>query len=613
MKRLLIFGDIVSAVSPDEKLATIAAALHEVSVLGAGIVRHEALVAAFIEAAELAQGIADAEFDDRQVDLNSPGRDASMSLLLALAPEIRRSWETGFRSSTDPISSSQAVSALSALLADLPPTIHCKRAEGYAHYALYPEAYLEAGLRLRIPGPLRVIGIRSIGVGLSALVATTSNGTAPLSLRPIGHPFQRTVAPGPEIADALLSDRAATFAIVDEGPGLSGSSFGAVADFLESNGVSRAKIHFFPSHAGDVGPGASEQHRVRWQGAARHVVDFDALIVHSANSSHRLESWVADITGPCVAPVEDVSFGRWRTHIFRSGSDWPPAHVQHERRKFLLRTQDGQWLLKFVGLGRIGTAKLPRARALYEAGFSPEVAGYRHGFMVQRWVADGRPLCVGEVYRSALVNHLGSYLGFRASHFEAGGDMGASLQTLMRMARHNTAEVCGPGLAQLFDGWNRCLPDLERRVRRIETDNRLHGWEWLISANGRLIKTDALDHHATHDLIGCQDAAWDVAGATVEFDLTPEEQYELCKLVERCSGRPMDRELLAFVLGCYLAFQLGYYAMAADTLGEIPDEARRMHAAAGRYRLKLEQYLTEANRGVGKASKRVPPVATRMI
>ncbi|MEA2781364.1 MAG: hypothetical protein QOK29_2908 [Rhodospirillaceae bacterium] len=595
MRRLLIFGDMVRAVPSQEKLATIAAALDEVSALDAGIVRHQALVAAFIEAAELAQGIADAEFDARQLELNSPGRDASMALLLALASEIRNSWETGFRSNSDPIRSNRAVSALSALLPDLSRMIHCKRAEGYAHYTLYPEAYLEAGLRLRISGPLRVIGIRSIGVGLSALVATAGNGTAPLSLRPIGHPFQRTVAPGTEITDTLLSDRAASFAIVDEGPGLSGSSFGAVADFLEENGVSRRRIHFFPSHAGDVGPEASEQHRIRWQAAARHVVDFDPLIVRSTNPLHRLESWVADITGPCVAPLEDVSFGRWRTHICRSEPDWPPAHVQHERRKFLLRTQDGEWLLKFAGLGRVGSAKLPRARALYDAGFSPEVAGYRHGFIVQRWVADARPLRGGDIDRSALVNYLGSYLGFRARHFETSDDQGASLPTLMGMARHNTAEVCGASLAQIFDDWIGCLPELERRVRRVETDNRLHGWEWLISANGRLIKTDALDHHAAHDLVGCQDAAWDIAGATVEFDLSSEEQYELRKLVERYSGKPVDRELLGFLLCCYLAFQLGYYEMAADTLGEIPDEAVRMHATARRYRRKLEEYLTGAN------------------
>ena len=61
---------------------------------------------------------------------------------------------------------------------------------------------------------------------------------------------------------------------------------------------------------------------------------------------------------------------------------------------------------------------------------------------------------------------------------------------------------------------------LKGAVRRVETDNRLHAWEWLHTPDGRLLKTDALDHHAGHDLIGCQDITWDIAGATVELDLS---------------------------------------------------------------------------------------------
>jgi hypothetical protein len=37
---------------------------------------------------------------------------------------------------------------------------------------------------------------------------------------------------------------------------------------------------------------------------------------------------------------------------------------------------------------------------------------------------------------------------------------------------------------------------------------------------GRLLKTDALDHHARHDLVGCQDVPWDIVGVTVELGLS---------------------------------------------------------------------------------------------
>jgi hypothetical protein len=42
--------------------------------------------------------------------------------------------------------------------------------------------------------------------------------------------------------------------------------------------------------------------------------------------------------------------------------------------------------------------------------------------------------------------------------------------------------------------------------------SRTHGEEATRDLD-RLLKTDALDYHAGHDPIGCQDIAWDIAGA----------------------------------------------------------------------------------------------------
>ena len=142
---------------------------------------------------------------------------------------------------------------------------------------------------------------------------------------------------------------------------------------------------------------------------------------------------------------------------------------------------------------------------------------------------------------------------------------------------------------------DRFAPDLrklERRVRRMETDSRLHMWEWLQRDDGRLLKTDALDHHAAHDLVGCQDVAWDVAGARVELDLSPTEMQDLCAGIEHETGRAVDPGLIAFSLPCYLAFQTGYYALAADALAGWPDEAARLRAASGRYAGRLQDVLT---------------------
>jgi hypothetical protein len=122
---------------------------------------------------------------------------------------------------------------------------------------------------------------------------------------------------------------------------------------------------------------------------------------------------------------------------------------------------------------------------------------------------------------------------------------------------------------------------LEGRVRRVDTDNRLQPWEWLVLPGGRLMKTDALDHSAAHDLVGCQDIAWDVAGAVVEHGLAGQERSRLCAIVERESGHAVDPDLLRCLLPCYLAFQIGACRLASMAVGG--GEAGRLDRSASRY------------------------------
>src|SRR5205085_3724332 len=134
------------------------------------------------------------------------------------------------------------------------------------------------------------------------------------------------------------------------------------------------------------------RHPRRWRTANRHAVDFDALVLRASEPAHRLESWLADLVGPATEPLVDISGGDWRAQRYRSEGHWPAAHLQQERRKFLLRTASGTWLLKFAGVGAEAERKLDRARRLAAAGFCPEVAGYRYGFLVERWIEDATPL-----------------------------------------------------------------------------------------------------------------------------------------------------------------------------------------------------------------------------
>ena len=117
-----------------------------------------------------------------------------------------------------------------------------KEPEGYAFYAVYPEMYAMAARALPPSAKRLVIGIRSIGTSLGAAVARAC-GAALITVRPIGHPFARRLALDDALRDHILSFH--DLAIVDEGPGLSGSSFGCVADFLEDHGVAPERIAFW--------------------------------------------------------------------------------------------------------------------------------------------------------------------------------------------------------------------------------------------------------------------------------------------------------------------------------------------------------------------------------
>jgi hypothetical protein len=125
---------------------------------------------------------------------------------------------------------------------------------------------------------------------------------------------------------------------------------------------------------------------------------------------------------------------------------------------------------------------------------------------------------------------------------------------------------------------------------RVRTDNKLDREEWLCLPGGRVLKADALDHHCAHDLIGCQDVAWDVAGAIVEFDLDQDSASELIRSVEQSAAAPVDRELLDFYRIAYVAFRLGHARLGVKS-------APQLEAVAQRYSRKLGDLLQRSGAG----------------
>ncbi|HET9068553.1 MAG TPA: hypothetical protein VFN28_07890 [Amaricoccus sp.] len=534
------------------------------------------LTAALILAGELAQGVADAEAETLGEDDLTPGHAATLALAVAVAARLLAALGLPARAAAGPATALARVRAL-----PLPPTIRCRTAESFAFYALYPETFAMAAAAADwpaadCPGPPLVIGIRSIGTSLAAAVAARL-GCQALTVRPVSHPLRREL----RLAAALrarLARHAGAFIVVDEGPGLSGSSFGSVGDALATLGVAEQRIVFMPSHANCLGPRAAPAHRARWERARR-------LPAVGGAEPATVAGWFADLAG-ADAQAEDLSGGRWRRDL--PAALWPPAAPVSERLKIRLTGPRGRFLARFAGLGDVGEAKLDLARRLHAAGFAPEPIALRRGFLLERWI-EGTML--PPVADPAYLAHLARYLGLRARALPADGD-GAGPAELRRMAVVNAAELegdsgdggHGDALAERLD---ERLGGLERlSLVPVRIDGRLHRWEWRRTPEGAIVKTDALDHAAAHDLVGCQDIAWDIAGASVEMDLSDAAAEALRCAVAESAGRAIPAEAVACHRLCYAAFQAGLWRMTGEGG---PDGAPRTATQIARYRAVLRR------------------------
>jgi hypothetical protein len=574
-----VYGDIQRTEDAGVVAAEVVTRLDRCRRMSAGLDRHEALVAAFIRASELVQGVLDADCELSGWDDYGEQRGLAESILQRLASAVVASWESGF--ARPPMLESYA---LLNRLAEV-GAIHTKQAEGYAFYALYPEAFVAAARQSGLGADTTVIGIRSIGAGLAALVAAAMGASTACSVRPTGHPFDRRLSIGPELASRLIKGTG-SFAVVDEGPGLSGSSFNCVADWLVSHGVAEQRIHFFPSHSGGLGNQASDAHRQRWSRAKKYVASFELTILDAGRSEHRLANWIARVAGPLRLPLLDLSGGAWRAHrtdLARRGS--MPVDPAIEKRKFLAVTERGIWLGKFAGIGSIGEAKLALAGELSRAGFTPAPRGLCHGFLVMPWLQARRGSALAPP-----IQHVLDYLAFRASLPAL--NPGATMDQLFAMAAYNFGEYWGERAA----GSIRAALGDPARFDPVPccTDNRMHIWEWLHCAQGWQ-KFDGIDHHAAHDMIGPQDIAWDVAGAAVEFGLCETERDNFAGALAARIRRPVERELVVASEICYLGFQIGLWTMALARNGVAEHEAIKLLIA--RYGERARKILeTESNR-----------------
>jgi hypothetical protein len=413
----------------------------------------------------------------------------------------------------------------------LPERLALKRPEGYAYYALDPAAYARAVLELApASGGLLIVGVRSIGTSLSAVAcaAARSSGFVArrVTLRPTGHAWDRRCSFHGEAREALVNSSVECL-IVDEGPGLSGSTFLAVAEGLEAAGVARQRITLVTSHGVDPARLVARDAAARWS---------------------RFRGCTTSQGAPPEAAggALDVSGGRWRHHVFASERQWPCVWEATERRKFLVPAQ--LQLLKFVGLPPYGEGPLARGQALACAGFSPAVEASAGGYLLQRWapgVVRADPL---RPVTSDFLEHLVEYLAFRSRAFPA--DVADTVE-LDAMMRQNVREAIG------ID-----VPEQRLELRHgVYADARMQSHEWVESA-GVILKVDATDHGDDHGFPGPCDSAWDLAGAIVELGLEPARAEAFLARYQRRTGDDA-RERLGPYLVAYVAERVGRFQMAA--------------------------------------------------
>jgi hypothetical protein len=539
---------------------------------GPWIAQHGDLVARLIEAGQVLQALEDADFErSGWIDRDNAQWLPLKRHLLALGRAVISSFAHQAPSLPPPLPAM-----------DLPSELTAREPEGYAFYALYPEAYAAAARQLGPAPDALVIGLRSIGASLAAIVAAQLGASHFHTLRPKGHVFDREIE-APDLATALAHGGPRDVVIVDEGPGLSGSSFASVARFVR-NVAPQSRVTFLTGHAGGPGAEASPETKALFATVPQRSFAFHETL------RARLPDWVADITGRALAPLEDLSGGAWRQRVYACEEQWPAIDPTQERLKFLLDAERGRFLLKFIGLGDIGARKAKIAAALGDARLAPDVFGYRHGFLIERWRDDARPLDL-QRNRAAFVPALARYLTFRQRNLACPGACGADGDALRRMVARNVGLALGDDAARDASARLKPLTDNAQSLRKIATDNRMLAHKFLLGPDGCLLKTDGADHHAGHDLIGAQDVACDIASASIEFALTPQETHDLCRLVTNGSEHSVHQDLVAPFRIVWLAFEIGRVTLAENGCAAGRD-AKRLQARRTALIEKLKHELT---------------------
>lgn len=449
-----------------------------------------------------------------------------------------------------PIDASEEAARLERVA--VPSEILTSTQEGCAFYALAPSSYARAARQLGPCEKILVIGVRTIGATLSAMVGAEMRArgveTTRCTVRPEGHPYDRVLQFDSNVQRLVTRARAdrALVAIADEGPGLSGSTFLAVAEALSRAGVPDERIVIIASSPFDPSKLAAP---------------------NAANRYRRFRVVVAPIHQGMPVDSISLSGGAWRAHAFEHESAWPAVFAQSEREKWLV--DRGTRLVKFEGLGVTGRAALARVHALHAEGFASLATEEGDGYVSTAWT--GTPSIPSDV-DVGILERIAIYCALRPVLCPSSEDP----EDLSTMVAKNLAVLGHDGIAaaQLAI------------VRPAIVDGRMAPYEWLRQKRGAILKCDAIDHGDDHFFPGPTDIAWDLAGAIIEWRLSNDARDYLLERYMRASSDDARARIDAWIQA-YATFREAMTTLALHRCC-CPADRRRLARDVAFYRAIIE-------------------------
>ncbi|HKO51448.1 MAG TPA: hypothetical protein VJV79_27255 [Polyangiaceae bacterium] len=423
--------------------------------------------------------------------------------------------------------------------------------EGFAFYALYPEQYCAAAVAYwgrHGPGQgcTHVLGLRSIGTTLSAAVAVVLRAGNAIhrrySVRPYGQPFQRQI----ELTKPIAGDERVL--VVDEGPGLSGSSFFAAYSALNALGVAARRQVYFCAHPHPPGKMASRTIHTFWQQAERFVAsNHDSSISTAGGLCSTIRYELSRHFGTRVLSLEDISGGRWRGQAFAESTSWPAAYAAFERPKLIARLADGRRVvLKYYGqvLRPDAVAQQvdwsDRAAARQISSSDSSVATI-HGYVARYWL-EGELLSVGDK-SDAILERLAKFVASRP--------------------------------------WQRLNDERSAARAYYGATGALGPQEWLRALDGRVVKLPETLAGYDHTAVRSEPLGWDLAAVVVEWQLTVPETEQLLASFRAHSGLSADAPEISPHIRRYACFCMAKARFCADQSAGW--EASRLENEAVRY------------------------------